>query len=159
MSSFYAHPSASDGHDSKCKECAKRMVRENREKNIERVRRYDRMRAFNEDRVEARRAYQERSKTDPAIKERNTLRQRQWTAKNQGKRKAHHKVNNSVRDGKISKQPCACCGATKRVHAHHDNYNFPLDVIWLCPEHHGHRHRILNAFCGGTVPVQEDKAA
>lgn len=51
------------------------------------------------------------------------------------------KVMMAVRSGALV--PCKChCG--RKAHAHHDNYEKPLDVIWLCPTHHGERHRIKN---------------
>jgi hypothetical protein len=32
-------------------------------------------------------------------------------------------------------QPCEVCGATK-VEKHHPDYSKPLEVRWLCREHH-----------------------
>jgi hypothetical protein len=34
----------------------------------------------------------------------------------------------------IKKEPCDVCG--KDAEAHHHNYDKPLDVVWLCKEHH-----------------------
>jgi hypothetical protein len=33
------------------------------------------------------------------------------------------------------------CGATEHVHGHHDDYQKPLVVRWLCRRHHGEVHR------------------
>jgi hypothetical protein len=55
--------------------------------------------------------------------------------------KARDAVNNAVKAGKLSKQPCAVCGSSARIHGHHEDYSKPLEVIWLCPVHHKERHR------------------
>lgn len=134
----------------RCKECTKAAVRDYRARNIEQVREYDRKRSFSTKRVLARKHYRERRAASPEGRREANAKGKAWQLKNPAKRAAHILVGNAVRDGKLLKQPCECCGATEKVHAHHDDYGKPLDVIWLCPDHHGHRHRILNAFCGGT---------
>jgi len=40
-----------------------------------------------------------------------------------------------VKRGKVKKQPCLVCGCPE-VEAHHDDYNQPLKVVWLCRPHH-----------------------
>lgn len=37
--------------------------------------------------------------------------------------------------GEIIQQPCIICGNIKSQ-AHHENYNKPLDIIWLCRKCH-----------------------
>lgn len=49
------------------------------------------------------------------------------------------------RSGAIPPEPCQVCKNVK-VQAHHDDYNKPDDVTWLCQAHHAERHRII------TVP-------
>ncbi|WP_453978585.1 hypothetical protein [Brevundimonas sp. Marseille-Q4549] len=44
--------------------------------------------------------------------------------------------------GKLTKQPCEVCGGWP-VEGHHDDYEKPLEVRWLCPEHHRQHHRNL----------------
>ena len=45
-------------------------------------------------------------------------------------------VRMAVVGGILIKQPCAECGALK-VQAHHEDYDKPLEVVWLCgPDHH-----------------------
>src|SRR3990167_453291 len=46
----------------------------------------------------------------------------------------------AVRTGKLYEEPCEVCGEEK-VEAHHDDYNKPLDVRWLCRKHHDDHHR------------------
>ena len=56
----------------------------------------------------------------------------------------HHKAriqtNHAIKAGRLVRQPCEVCGADDKVHAHHDDYSKPLDVRWLCPEHHREHH-------------------
>lgn len=55
------------------------------------------------------------------------------------KAQARWRVLDALQAGKLTKQPCAVCGA-RRVHGHHEDYSKPLDVIWLCTKHHRERH-------------------
>ena len=48
---------------------------------------------------------------------------------------AQQKLNIAIRSGKVKRSPCEICGEI-RVHAHHPNYERPLDVQFLCPIHH-----------------------
>lgn len=41
----------------------------------------------------------------------------------------------AIRLGILVCRPCEVCGKTK-VEAHHDDYDKPLDVRWLCKDHH-----------------------
>ena len=109
-----------DGHLGKCKECAKRDVRENRRKRVEYYRAYDRARGC-------------RLTTEDV---------RRYRQQNPEKARAHNAVNNAIRDGKLERQPCEVCGTKKSVHAHHDDYAKPFDVRWLCAVHHSEHHRM-----------------
>lgn len=59
------------------------------------------------------------------------------------KRIARNALNGALRYGTMTRQPCAVCGAP-RTQGHHDDYDKPLDVIWLCTKHHADRHREMN---------------
>lgn len=48
------------------------------------------------------------------------------------------------RSGRIVAQPCEICGKKKNIQGHHENYDKPLEVIWLCHKHHRARHKELN---------------
>ena len=50
-------------------------------------------------------------------------------------------TNHAIRKGEIVRQPCEICGRTD-VQAHHDNYNEPLKIRWLCVTCHNEWHRI-----------------
>ena len=55
---------------------------------------------------------------------------------------ARSKVHHAVRVGNITPQPCEVCGSDK-VQAHHDDYDKPLEVRWLCRKHHRALHKEL----------------
>lgn len=129
---FYAN-------DSTCKECRKARVRANRAEKIEYYREYDRKRANREDRVKARQEY---AKTPEGIDSANAAKKR-WSEANKKKRWVSHAVNNAIRDGKLHKsQHCESCGKTDcRIEGHHDDYDKPLDVTWLCSSCHRAWHK------------------
>jgi hypothetical protein len=52
---------------------------------------------------------------------------------------AHAAVARAIRLGELSSRPCEECGEPKTV-AHHDDYERPLDVRWLCHSHHRRWH-------------------
>ncbi len=47
-----------------------------------------------------------------------------------------------IKAGKLIKQPCEVCGYDKYVEAHHDDYNKPMDIRWLCRNHHREHHQL-----------------
>lgn len=46
-----------------------------------------------------------------------------------------------IKRGKIIKGPCIVCGDVN-TEAHHQDYSKPLDVTWLCKEHHDVVHSV-----------------
>lgn len=86
---------------------------------------------------------------------------RQWKAKNKEKLRksqkeyrkkkriflskqirAVNKVNNAIRKNKLKRGKCSICQKTK-AEAHHCDYNKPMDIFWLCKEHHWAWHRVF----------------
>lgn len=59
------------------------------------------------------------------------------------RRRARYALNHAIRDGKIIKKTCEKCG-NEKSEAHHEDYNKPLEVVWLCFKHHRelHGHKI-----------------
>ncbi len=68
-----------------------------------------------------------------------TAAKERWLDKNKIKRAAHVIVGNAIKYGQLTKAPCVVCGG--KAQAHHENYSKPLEVVWLCPEHHKERHK------------------
>lgn len=58
---------------------------------------------------------------------------------NRRKLNARQTLNDAIGSGKIKAQPCTKCGDTN-AEAHHENYEKPLDVVWLCHKHHMEIH-------------------
>lgn len=54
---------------------------------------------------------------------------------------AAQKVRRAIRAGKLVREPCEVAVCVEWPHAHHDDYNFPLKVRWLCRSHHKEWHR------------------
>jgi hypothetical protein len=59
------------------------------------------------------------------------------------KNRAQQLVYLNIKKGRLIKPKiCSDCGhKNKYIHAHHPNYNQPLDIIWLCWECHNYIHQ------------------
>jgi ribosomal protein S27AE len=125
LSEFYKHSEMADGHVNKCKECNKNDVTANRNKNIEKYRVYDRERAKNPQRIKA-----------------TTEITKAWRAEDSRRHMAHSQVARAIRNGTLVRQPCVRCGEVKSL-AHHEDYDKPLEVMWLCQPCHKQRHKEL----------------
>ena len=127
MDQFYKHPQMADGHLGKCKECAKKDVHEHREKNLDKVRAYDRKRAKLPDRIKS-------------AQEITAL----WRKADSRRGACHSAVARAVRSGALVRQPCERCGNEKSL-AHHESYDRKLDVNWYCQPCHKKRHAEMRA--------------
>lgn len=56
------------------------------------------------------------------------------------KEQCRNKILQAVRKGRLVRQPCEVC-ALPNAQAHHDDYNKPTDIRWLCPAHHREWHK------------------
>ena len=137
---FYAHPETADGLLGKCKECTKANSASNRKANHEYYVAYDKKRNQLLHRIEARAEY---AATEQG-RERGNAAKHAWSDRNPEKRKASVAANNALRDGRLErKTKCEICGGEKNIEKHHDDYNKPLEVRWLCKRHHWEADRKL----------------
>lgn len=120
VDSFHKRSASIDGLAARCRGCQKI---------------YDAGRLHKPERVALRAAY----RVSEHGRERLTAGSYAWIERNPDKRQAHTITGNAIRDGRLVKQPCEVCG-NPIVHAHHDDYTKPLDVRWLCVEHHTEHH-------------------
>ena len=91
----------------------------------------------------ARNAYKKRYNNDPEYRERVKAASRKSYQKNKIKCKARMAVARAVAKGELTRpENCSQCDRTDlRIDGHHEDYNKPLNVEWLCSECHGLRHR------------------
>ena len=69
----------------------------------------------------------------------NTERKRRYRMANPQKHAVHLATRNAIRKGILVQAPCAVCGATP-TEAHHEDYERPLEITWLCKKHHLESH-------------------
>ena len=131
---FYPH------QHSECKECTKKRVRDNRAANLDYYQSFDRQRGNLPHRIEARKAYAQTDNGQTAI----YRAKRAYIDRNPQKRAAHVSTGNAIARGHLIPKPCEVCG-NPLVQAHHDDYNQPLNVRWLCPKHHAAYHKTLRS--------------
>jgi len=124
------------GTENICKECKKQYTRDLRAANPEHYKKYEKTRWDLPKREALRKAYRKRPNGRAAIKAKGER------FKQQHPRKAAAWVifKAAVRAGRLAKLPCAVCGARK-TDGHHEDYDKPLAVVWLCRKHHHQRHR------------------
>jgi len=125
LSEFYKHSGMADGHLNKCKECTRNDAAKHRDGNLEKVRAYDR----------------ERGKLSHRIKAATAI-TKAWRSEDGRRQTAHSAVARAIRSGNLCREPCVRCGDQKSV-AHHEDYDKPLDVMWLCQPCHKQRHKEL----------------
>ncbi len=84
--------------------------------------------------LERHRAWQEKNR------EKVLAAARTWKQRNKHKTRAHATVARALKSGKLERGPCDVCGESI-AEAHHEDYTAPLDVRWLCRQHHLEHHR------------------
>lgn len=145
LSEFYVHKKMADGHLNKCKSCTKKDTEERQAALSldpewilkDRARHRDKSRKYRE---EGRaKPLPLGRKVDPVHKAANTI------------------LGNAIKNGTITRQPCIVCG-NEKSQGHHEDYNKPLDVHWLCTRHHNDRHiHIRDCETLGKLPLSVEK--
>ncbi len=127
ITDFYVKDKATNRLSSKCKTCCMKDVKAYRASHIEDFRAIDRRRGMLPHRVSAR---------------------DKWKAKYPERAMARYIVDRAIKKGYIVRLPCIVCG--KKAQGHHPDYSEPLNVVWLCPEHHQQEHAIIR---GNTLGI------
>jgi len=85
----------------------------------------------------------------------------------QQSKRAGHMVETAIKKGILIPEPCEVCnmnpneknaGGQRLVESHHDDYNKPLEVRWLCQKHHHEWHKKNTAIpLSSELPRMEQK--
>lgn len=125
ISEFPKHNQMADGHLNKCIECNRKDASDYREKNIEKIRKYDR----------------QRSKL-PHRRKLNRIHSKLRRKRKPLQCVAAMLLNYAVRAKRVKKKiRCEKCGRKGKLHGHHEDYYKPLEVTWLCCICHHARHK------------------
>ncbi len=142
FSEFYKHKMMGDGYLNKCKECTKKDSRKHRDDNLEKVKEYDRNRPNAAERSKRFGAAHKDRMKNPDYKKNFRKKRKEWDEGYVVQKGANTIAGHAIRDGRLTKEPCEVCGELK-VDAHHDDYEKPMDVRWLCRTHHAEHHKKL----------------
>ena len=136
---FYRRKDTLDGHRTNCKICqiaaSKKWSLENPEQNAATYKKWclehpEKIAASNK-------------KWQQANPDKRKAYSVKYKARNPLKINATYTLNNAIQSGKLIKPTkCETCDAEVRIHAHHCDYNKPLEVMWLCQSCHINWHQI-----------------
>ena len=136
-------------NSSRCKECVKARVRENRDANKDCYRNYDRKRY--REQPHRQEAARQSAQSEAGLRAQRAYKER-LRRQNPEKLTARTVLNNAIRDGKIARgEACFFCGSDHRLQGHHPDYSRPLDVFWLCQPCHGKLHTVNGDFRRGDA--------
>jgi len=87
-----------------------------------------------------------------------------YRQKNMGKVRAKWMSTEALNAGKIERKPCEICGAY--AEKHHEDYDKPLEVKWLCRYHHMQHHypkddlvKFCRKNCKHLKPTEEQQGS
>lgn len=118
---FYINAKMADGHLNSCKSCCKSDLAKRVSENPEAFRAKSRERSRNRIR---------NADAQEHIKK--------WRSEDKRRMHCHNAVAWAIKKGSLIRQPCERCGG--KANAHHESYDHPLIVKWLCGSHHKQRH-------------------
>lgn len=142
-----------------CGECPRCKAREKARARYQAKSKEERRAVYEkQDKERARQRDRERYRNDPVRRETTLARSREyidadrgrrnevaraWGHANREKTRAQNRARRALKKGLIERGPCERLeegGCTGMAQMHHDDYEKPLEVRWLCPRHHGAVH-------------------
>jgi hypothetical protein len=156
---FGKDKNAKFGLNQKCKICCRARKNNRSEAGIEKAKRYRaewqrkkrpilnaRLRQRYENNLEENRE-QSRERTRKYLQSEKGKAQhlkvtKEYERNNPEKIRAQRKVRKAILSGKIFRsETCNICKIICKTHAHHEDYNKPLEIIWMCPKCHLYHHQ------------------
>lgn len=141
LSEFYKHSAMADGYLGKCKQCARIDAINVRNAKLEKYRAYDRYRYENQ--PQRKEALQIRSKTEKQrlIKK---IACNKYYYNNIIKNHSRAITKYALSCGRLIRaDKCEFCGSTQYIQGHHEDYEHPMQITWLCRTCHANRHKEL----------------
>lgn len=132
LSEFYAHPQMADGLLGKCKSCCKLQSKlRDKEKRKDAIwLKHERARC---------RDKQARYRKQGLAEKTPNKSKHAWRKRNPQKSRAHAAAKKS--HPKKPEKCQECNKPSEMLHRHHEDYQKPKEIIWLCPPCHGVKHR------------------
>lgn len=132
-SEFYAKPNSPDGLFYSCKKCQSKKGKEYWSKPEVKSRRKEWKKTY----IEPASSKDARKNWRRNNKEKVCAQSKAWRDKNRDKVKAYGILSQAIKMGRVVKpKQCSQCPNTGRIEGHHEDYNKPLEVEWLCRECH-----------------------
>ncbi len=122
LDEFYRHPRTKDLHLGKCKECAKKDVKERYDQHPDKIREYEKKR------------FKDPKRKKKALKYQATRRKKYRDIV-----RAYNKTKTDEFKKANPRKPCECCG-NLNSQKHHPDYSNMMKVEYLCWKHHLEKH-------------------
>ena len=125
LTEYYKCKKRKDGHRAGCKECSNKTLAALKKKPRKKRQKLDPEARLAQKRLAQKRRDEKRKLLYPE------------------RIKAKNAIAVALTWGRIERKPCQICGGTGKVQGHHEDYNRPIEVTWLCPSCHSLWHQIL----------------
>jgi hypothetical protein len=141
---FHRKLASGDGRSHKCTDCVKAYRAIYNKTHREKQAAYDAR--YRKEHLEERAAYIAEYRKDPKHLAVESLGRKAYWARFPERYEANRAMYNAVRRGQIIRPGvCSACGRHCKPHGHHEDYNKPMEVIWLCACCHRATRKILRA--------------
>ena len=147
LNKFSKNKNNKDGYQNWCKDCRKKYEKKYYEKHRDKILKYSKK--YNMKHCKERR--KKHQKYNEKHRDELNKKYKEYKIKNPEKVKARRDLSNAIRDKKIIKpDKCSKCdGNFYKIEGHHEDYNKPFDIIWLCKSCHKEIHNEKREmFCG-----------